>query len=81
MEEDHGKAVTPALRKEWTDFDLSVNRFAIQLQQAESSFAFAFIEGTLVKAIQRGDWVLLDEINLATAETLNCLNGLLESEV
>jgi hypothetical protein len=26
-----------------------------------------------------GDWVLLDEINLATAETLECLSGLLES--
>jgi midasin len=27
-----------------------------------------------------GHWVLLDEINLATAETLECLSGLLESD-
>lgn len=27
-----------------------------------------------------GDWVLLDEINLASAETLECLSGLLESQ-
>lgn len=27
-----------------------------------------------------GDWVLLDEINLATAETLECLSGLLENQ-
>ena len=37
------------------------------------------IQGTLVRALKAGDWVLLDEINLATAETLECLSGLLES--
>ena len=30
-------------------------------------------------ALKAGDWVLLDEINLASAETLECLSGLLES--
>lgn len=38
------------------------------------------IKGTLVKALRNGDWVLLDEINLAAAETLECLSGLLESQ-
>ena len=33
-----------------------------------------------MKALRDGDWVLLDEINLASAETLECLSGLLESE-
>jgi len=28
--------------------------------------------------VAAGEWVLLDEINLATAETLQCLSGLLE---
>lgn len=32
-----------------------------------------------MKALKNGDWVLLDEINLAAAETLECLSGLLES--
>ena len=41
---------------------------------------FSFMEGALVKAIKRGDWVLLDEINLASPETLECLNGILESQ-
>ena len=36
-------------------------------------------QGTLVKAMQRGEWVLLDEINLASAEALDSLAGLLES--
>lgn len=38
------------------------------------------LQGALVKAIRAGHWVLLDEINLATAETLDCLCGLLESD-
>lgn len=32
-----------------------------------------------MKALRAGDWILLDEINLATAETLDCLCGILES--
>ena len=32
-----------------------------------------------MKAMKRGDWVLLDEINLASAETLDSLSGVLES--
>jgi len=40
--------------------------------------AFDFVEGVLVKALRNGDWILLDEINLATSETLECLNGVLD---
>lgn len=28
--------------------------------------------------MKKGNWILLDEINLAAAETLECLSGLLE---
>lgn len=28
--------------------------------------------------MKKGHWILLDEINLAAAETLECLSGLLE---
>uniref|UniRef100_A0A0R3T203 Midasin n=1 Tax=Rodentolepis nana TaxID=102285 RepID=A0A0R3T203_RODNA len=44
-----------------------------------TSFAFAFIEGTLVQSLEKGDWLLLDEINLAPAELLDCLACLLDS--
>ncbi len=46
---------------------------------AGNAMAFAFIEGALVRALAEGDWVLLDEINLAPAELLDCLGGLLDS--
>ena len=31
-----------------------------------------------MQAMQEGCWILLDEINLATPETLQCLSSLLE---
>ena len=31
-----------------------------------------------MEAVKTGGWILLDEINLATSETLDCLSGLLE---
>ena len=40
--------------------------------------AFAFQEGVLPMALRTGAWILLDEINLASAETLQRLAGLLE---
>lgn len=46
--------------------------------QVKCALAFSFIEGSLIKALRNGYWVLLDEINLANAETLQCLSGLLE---
>ncbi|CAG8730406.1 11923_t:CDS:1, partial [Acaulospora colombiana] len=33
---------------------------------------------SLVKAVSKGDWILLDEINLASTETLECISGLLQ---
>ena len=46
----------------------------------QEGLVFNFVEGSLVKSIQNGDWILLDEINLATAETLEYLSGLLDSQ-
>ena len=51
---------------------------AHQLQQLSSAFVFHFNEGALVTAIKNGDWILLDEINLASSETLERLSGILE---
>eukprot|EP01029_Cantina_marsupialis_P012772 TRINITY_DN2822_c0_g1_i4.p1 TRINITY_DN2822_c0_g1~~TRINITY_DN2822_c0_g1_i4.p1 ORF type:complete len:5400 (+),score=2320.53 TRINITY_DN2822_c0_g1_i4:448-16200(+) len=49
-------------------------------QVEEEGFIFSFQDGTLVKALREGHWLLLDEINLASAETLQRLAGLLEDE-
>ncbi|XP_067673927.1 midasin-like [Haliotis asinina] len=66
-------------QKEWKKIGRRLHQLKVQVKQIENALAFSFIEGTLVKALRAGDWVLLDEINLAAAETLECLSGLLES--
>lgn len=67
------------LLSEWQNVNQDIQLLRKQQKNAESSVAFRFVEGTLVQALRNGDWVLLDEINLATPETLECLCGLLES--
>ncbi|OIR57686.1 MAG: midasin [Amphiamblys sp. WSBS2006] len=39
---------------------------------------FVFREGPLVRAARRGDWVLIDELNLAPPDVLEALNRLLD---
>ncbi|KAL1131390.1 hypothetical protein AAG570_011007 [Ranatra chinensis] len=64
---------------QWRKLGEKVIKLQTQLNQGHSAMAFSFIEGSLIQAIKKGYWVLLDEINLASAETLQCLSGLLES--
>jgi midasin len=37
-----------------------------------------FHEGVLIEAMKRGDWLILDELNLARSEILESLNRLLD---
>jgi len=62
----------------WSDFRSTAERFERQRVASESGLAFLFTEGALVDAIRTGKWVLLDEINLASSETLQRLCGLLD---
>ncbi|OQO11051.1 hypothetical protein B0A48_05306 [Cryoendolithus antarcticus] len=51
-----------------------------RLEAGQENFAFSFVEGNIVKAVRNGDWVLLDEINLASSDTLDALADLLDSD-
>lgn len=62
--------------KKWKKIRNKLNKLR---SQVKSHYAFSFMEGSLIKALQNGDWILLDEINLASAETLECLSSLLEN--
>lgn len=77
--ESESAKLSPALRQRWQQFRQELEAYAIQVHQAQHSFAFAFVEGSLVHALREGHWVLLDEVNLASPETLECLNGLLDN--
>ncbi|KAF4033085.1 ATPase family associated domain-containing protein 5 [Phytophthora infestans] len=73
-------ASTSVLVNRWDTFEAELVRFERQKEQAESHFAFSFVEGVLVKALREGHWVLLDEINLASSDTLERISTLLEHE-
>ncbi|KZT19503.1 P-loop containing nucleoside triphosphate hydrolase protein [Neolentinus lepideus HHB14362 ss-1] len=62
---------------DWDAFYKRVQEFDVQFVQGKGKFAFSFVEGPLVKALRSGDWILLDEINLASSETLECISSLL----
>ncbi|XP_072912476.1 midasin [Hemitrygon akajei] len=66
------------LKEKWELLGLRLAQAQQQMKLSESSLVFAFVEGTLAQAVKKGEWILLDEINLASAETLECLSGLLE---
>lgn len=78
---------TAALVRQWKQYLASVADFDARHAQPASQgggkgkgkFVFSFVEGPLAKAIRNGDWVLLDEVNLASAETLESLSTLLQS--
>jgi midasin len=61
----------------WRKFAADVRELDSQLASKSDAFAFKFVEGSIVKAVRNGDWVLLDEINLATPDTLEALVDLL----
>ncbi|KAI8073967.1 hypothetical protein BC940DRAFT_267177 [Gongronella butleri] len=72
------RTTPPALREAWKKLVVQIDEFEVQQVQSQNKFVFSFLEGALVKAVRQGDWILMDEINLATTETLECLSGLLE---
>jgi midasin len=58
--------------------------FREDVQEYTGSYApdengkLVFQDGILVRALKRGDWVILDELNLAPSEVLEALNRLLD---
>ena len=68
-----------SVKIQWAEFSNKVRQFSKQLKQVENSFAFAFVEGALVKALRSGEWILLDEINLASPDTLQRLCSILDN--
>jgi len=66
------------LKELWSTFGDSVKSFELQVSSGKGkSHAFSFVEGSLIKALKRGDWLLLDEINLAASDTLESIAGLI----
>lgn len=68
------------LLQEWSTFKTEISNFEAQAGNLANSFVFDFVEGSLVKAIRNGEWLLLDEINLASPDTLESIADLLSED-
>lgn len=68
-----------ALLTRWSTLRIKLLKLNSQLKNS-INISFAFIPGSLVNCIKNGDWILLDEINLASTETLECLSTILEPD-
>src|SRR6202000_1057267 len=62
----------------WEAFATKVADLERRLAAGSGAFAFSFVEGSIVKAVRNGHWVLLDEINLASPDTLESIADLLD---
>ncbi|KAJ5758589.1 hypothetical protein N7520_005745 [Penicillium odoratum] len=65
------------LRQRWESFQSELTDFEAQVSQGDAKFAFAFVQGKIVRALRNGEWVLLDEVNLASPDTLENIASLL----
>ncbi|KAK5174738.1 AAA ATPase midasin [Saxophila tyrrhenica] len=63
----------------WDAFAAKLSDLERRLATGSNAFAFSFVEGTIVKAVRNGDWVLLDEINLASPDTLESIADLFDA--
>ncbi|KAI7604189.1 midasin, partial [Hortaea werneckii] len=62
----------------WDEFAANLGALEKRVGTGSEGFAFSFVEGNIVKAVRNGDWVLLDEINLASPDTLESITDLLD---
>ena len=69
------------LKAMWDKFGSQVVVFRSHVQSESQGFAFSFKEGNVVKAVRDGSWVLLDEINLASPDTLENIADLISNGV
>ncbi|TPX21820.1 hypothetical protein DIZ76_015784 [Coccidioides immitis] len=66
------------LKQRWQSFANELTEFETHVARGDAKVSFAFVQGKIVKALKDGEWVLLDEINLASPETLESISSLLQ---
>ncbi|RMD41651.1 hypothetical protein DV735_g3508, partial [Chaetothyriales sp. CBS 134920] len=66
-----------ALQESWSAMSSSIDQVRCRVENQSGTQIFAFVEGRLVEAVRSGSWLLLDEVNLATSDTLDHIGGLL----
>ena len=67
------------LQSQWTKFEAGLKELRMHIDRSSQHPIFEFVESRLVKAVRDGEWLLLDEINLASSDTLDHIISLLQS--
>lgn len=65
---------------EWKEMMRKFSNILDNLDKIDSNLVFSFLEGNLIKALKNGDWILIDEINLATNDVLQKIIPLIEGK-
>lgn len=65
--------------KSWENFSGNLETARAQVVAA-SGIIFSFVEGAFINALKNGEWILLDEVNLASPEILQRVIGVLEGD-
>ncbi|CAA0814598.1 Unknown protein, partial [Striga hermonthica] len=73
------RPLSPDLLKAWENFSKKLERAHSQIS-ASDGMVFSFFEGAFITALKNGEWILLDEVNLAPPEILQRVIGVLEDE-
>ena len=68
------------LLSRWREVKKRLKTSMEMIRRTDLSTVFAFIEGILTESIKSGDWVLLDEVNMAPSSVLECLSQLLDND-
>ncbi|KZV19144.1 midasin [Dorcoceras hygrometricum] len=73
------RPLSAELLKAWENFAVKLE-YAHGQVNASGGIVFSFVEGAFIKALRNGEWILLDEVNLAPPEVLQRVIGVLEDE-
>ncbi|KAI3727341.1 hypothetical protein L1987_67154 [Smallanthus sonchifolius] len=73
------RPLSEELIKKWDNFSLRLDAAQSQISSSDGMI-FSFVEGVFITALKKGEWILLDEVNLAPPETLQRIIGVLEDE-
>lgn len=64
---------------EWANIVIRAKRFLHYLQNSSCKFPFTYVPGIVSKALEVGDWLLIDEINLAPTECFDSIIQIVDS--
>jgi midasin len=65
---------------EWREMMRKFGNILANLDKIDSNLVFSFLEGNLIQALRQGDWILIDEINLASNDVLQKIVPLVEGK-